>query len=475
MSLRICTATFEQLMELSGDERKFKGLLAPQYEFLVDNVWRFFPNASYTSSNKLGEMDMVTMMYDGCLGRLQRNESDVALPVVTLPSLGSGLMHGTTASASKVVMWSVYNNTATPSDTDVMDAFNSFTAQLWLLTFLTSAILTFVLFMMFRFKLLPLPESNARGTFGSRLTKRQRTRRCVHQALLIVTANVLKQHTSYTYRGKLLRRKAILLLFAVFSFLMINYFSSMIKTEMVVQKRPETISTYEELLAKPNLKPIWPMNLNVHWEFMNADRNTAEGHIWERAKRMGLDSCMIKSDADIKQNIDPLNRREAIWLGPSTLIGVTVTNACAFHHSASLYPDVNMWYKSDENAREKLNVMMLSAALHLNSVKNFHRIIQADLEHHVLFQALKRLEFSVFPDTGSKTLRDCVANRIIYPDYEIGAVHLPHYSRLLHSSVYGLLFCLLVLSSEMMAKMCRRLTAQKKREAWTLVRGSVIP
>ena len=108
MSLRICTATFEHFIELSGDERKFKGLFAPAYGFLVDNVWRFFPNATLTSSNKLGDMDMVTMMYDGCLGRLQRNESDIMIPDVSFPLLGKGLKHGTTASVTKVVMASVY-------------------------------------------------------------------------------------------------------------------------------------------------------------------------------------------------------------------------------------------------------------------------------------------------------------------------------------------------------------------------------
>ena len=78
------------MLELSGDERKFKGLFAPAYRFLVDNVWRFFPNASLTSSNKLGDMDSETMMFDGCPGRLQRNESDVMIPVSLSPLLGCG-------------------------------------------------------------------------------------------------------------------------------------------------------------------------------------------------------------------------------------------------------------------------------------------------------------------------------------------------------------------------------------------------
>ena len=255
MSLRICVAIIRQIQELSDNKREIRGLFAPTHEFMINSVWRFFPNASFTSSNKLGDMDPGTMMFDGCLGQLQRNESDTTLGSIIMPLLGKGLMHASTGAVSKIVMWSGYNNTAVPSNTDVMDAFDSFTAKLWLLILLTTAFLTVVLFLIFRFKLLSLPESKARG--DPRLTQRQRTRRCMAQALLIVTANVLKQHTSYSFRGKLLRRRMILFLFAVFSFFIMFYFSSMIKTEMVVQQRPETISSYEELLAKPNTKPLW--------------------------------------------------------------------------------------------------------------------------------------------------------------------------------------------------------------------------
>ena len=469
MSLRTCIATIRQIIELSDDKRGFRGLFAPKLDFLVDNVWRFFPNASFVSSNKLGDMDPKTMMFDGCLGRLQRNESDTALPCVTLPLLRKGLMHATTGSASKVVMWSVYNNTVVPSDTDVMDAFDSFTAQLWLLIFLTTAFLTLVLFLIFYSDLLSLPESKARRDLFRRLTKmtkRHRMRRCMDQALLIVTANVLKQHTSYSFRGKLLRRRMILFLIAVFSFLVINYFSSMIKTEMVVQKRPETISSYEELLAKPNVKPLWPKSLNIHWAFMNADRNSAEGRIWERTKKFGVDSCFLKSGGHIKRYMGSISRQEAVWFHPINSMGVMVMKTCALHRASGLYTDVNMWYRSDENARENLEVVMLSAALHPVSVKKLNRIIRAEFEHHLQHKALERIEFSVFPHTGIKSVRDCAANSIIYPDYQMETVHLSHFNRLMLLSGYFLLFCFLVLSSEIMWNMFRRIASKKTCETW---------
>ena len=463
MSLRICAATFEHAFELSGDEQLFKGSFAPMYAFLVDNVMRFFPNATVMGSSEPGDMNMATMMFDGCPGRLQRNESDVMIPVVPFPLPGNGLKHGNTGIASKTVMWSMYNNTPIPSNTEVMDAFKSFSRPLWSLIILTAAFLTVVVFMTFRTKLLFLPKSKSKLTQKRvlRQTKEQRTRRCMHQSLTVATANILKQHTSYSFRGKLLRGKMTLFLFAVFSLLIAMYFSCMIKTEMVVQRRPETISSYKKLLAKPKIKPVWAKALNAHWDFMNANPNTAEGRIWERAKKMGLDSCFIESGDQIPQMNRLMNKQEAVWFGPSYLIDVIVTNMCAFYRSNGLFPDVNSWVRSDKNVREKLTVIMLSAALRPDAVKKFNHITQAEFEYHLKYETLRRMEFSFFPDTGSKSLRDCVANKIIYPDHEIEAVHLPHYRRLFVLTGYSLFCCLMVLSMEMMVSMYRRLTKKK--------------
>ena len=57
-----------------------------------------------------------------------------------------------------------------------------------------------------------------------------------------------------------------------------------------------------------------------------------------------------------------------------------------------------MGYKSDENAREKQNVNMITAALHPDVVKRFNHIIEAQFEHHLLYKAFKTTEFNVFPD-----------------------------------------------------------------------------
>ena len=471
MSLRMCVVTFEHSFELSEDEGNFKGFFAPMYAFLVDSVRLFFPNTTFESAIKLGDMDPVTMLFDGCLGRLQRNESDAMLQVVPFPVLGNGLMHGKTGVASKIVMWSMYNTTAVPSHTDVMDAFNSFSSQLWSLTILTAVILTVIVFKTFRSKLLCLPRSKRTKKHAIRLTRKQRTRRCMHQALVVATANILKQHSSYRFRGKLLCGKVILFLFAVFSFLIMFYFSSMIKTEMVVQQRPETISSYVELLAKPNIKPVWTKQLNTHWDFMNANKNTPAGRIWERAKRIGLDSCFLDKGGEVPQMNRQLGRQETVWFSPSYLIGLSVTNTCAFYRMEGLFLDVNSWYRSDENAPEKLDVIMQSALLHPDSVKKLNHIIQAEFEYHMKYEILRRMEFSFFPDTGSKSLSDCVANRIIYPDHEIRSVHWQHFIRLLVLTAYSLSCCLTVLSLEIMCSSVRRSTAKKNRETWTLVHG----
>ena len=191
-------------------------------------------------------------------------------------------------------------------------------------------------------------------------------------------------------------------------------------------------------------------------------------------KKFGVDSCFLKSGGDLRKIHGSISRQEAVWFHPISSMSVMVRKTCALHHASGLYTDVNMWYRSDENARENLKVMMLSAALHPHSVKKFNRIIQAEFEHHLQHKAVKRIEFSVLPYTGITTVRDCAANRIIYPDYQMEAVHLSHFNRLLLLSGYFLLFCFLVLASEMMRNMNRIVASKKMREARTMIRGRIL-
>ena len=450
MSLRICVTVFRQIIELTNDG-KVDGFVAPILIPLLEDITTLFPNTTISPSDKLGNMNQHTMMFDGCLGRLQRNESDFQIPFIPFPIVAPGLQQGFMALTSTTTICSAYNRTATTSKTDVMDAFQSFSRPLWSLTAFTTTVITLVVFLVFRHGLLRGRKSKA--TNEHRTRKAKLAKLSMDRAAQVLIGNLFKQHSSYKHNNRKQSAKTVLFVFALFSVMIVVHFASMIKTEMVVQKRPQTISSYKEILQTLDVKPLWARQLNDHWDFMHADPMSEEGQIWLRARKKGLDSCFIETDADIKREFPSVLTRQAVWFGPSYLLRPLTTNICAFMRAAGQFDSYNVWTNSDPSASEKLNGMLLSSAMHANDVRKFNRFLQALFEHNIILQSIRKLEFSYVPDIGSQSVHDCLANRIIYPDYELTSVNTQHYDRLFLISGCSLLLSALFLFIEHMRQL----------------------
>ena len=221
----------------------------------------------------------------------------------------------------------------------------------------------------------------------------------------------------------------------------------MIKTEMVTMKRPETISSYEELLAKPQTRPLWTKAGTDHWEFMRAAHDSPAGRVWDRANRMGIDDSIISLErlSQEKQNISEM---KAVMLTTSSLVGAIITNFCAESRRDNEFMDVNVWVRSDESAPEMFAGSVYSASMHHDKVTRYSKMNQAVLEHSLLDVPNRSMEFILCPDPGTKSVRDCVANDIVYPDLEFTSPPASHYSRLFLVSGYSMIVCCLILFLE---------------------------
>ena len=208
--LRICVTVFRQVLELT-ESGKLDGFVAPILIPLLEDIKILFPNTTMTPSDKLGDMNQETMMFDGCLGRLQRNESDFQMPYINFPVVAPGLQQGHMAFTSKTTIFSAYSMTDSTSKTDVMDAFQSFSRPLWFLTVFTTAVITLVVFLAFRHGMERVRIS--RTTNELRTRKAKLTRFSMHRAAQVTVGNLLKQHTSYNYNGRKQSAKGVIFLF----------------------------------------------------------------------------------------------------------------------------------------------------------------------------------------------------------------------------------------------------------------------
>ena len=184
----------------------------------------------------------------------------------------------------------------------------------------------------------------------------------------------------------------------------------MIETEMVVQKKSETISSYDDILQK-DVRPVWTRQLSEHWDFATAHNDSEAAKIWQQATRLGLDKCFIKSESDLRE-IGPLVvEQKAAIIGPSYLDRQLITNVCAAMRSAEVMTDISAWIKADPSAKEKLTGMMITSIMPQKQVKKLDRVTQTIFEHSLAAKATNKLEFSQFPDVGNKAVHDCPADR----------------------------------------------------------------
>jgi hypothetical protein len=448
MELRVCSVAIPDVLELRADKR-IGGILAPLLYDFLDNFRRPFRNVTIISGGNLGSKRGDGGVFDGCMAHLIQNQSDIAFPLVKFPSDIPHVMQSSSLLSSKTVILSAYNNNnfTDGSEANVMDAFHSFSRGLWTLNIFTAAVFVCILVGLFNSRILCV-----------RLTKRRKRiskSASLMQSLNILLANILKQHSSYSYCSRRASAKWILFLFALCSFLVIFYFSSMIKTEMVVQNEPETITSYTDILEK-RTKPLWLMQLDDHAEFEQADLNTREGKIWILAHDVGIEKCFWKGVANILRGINPIATSEAVWLGPGYLGQAIIRNVCPYLRQNNLHDDRNLLVKSDSTAQEHLMGLLYSEYTHPKVAKKFNQLTQIELEKGFAVKHLRLLEFVVAPEKGGIPLRECMINKILYPDYEIRAMPLHFYQKLFSMHGYIILSGLLTLVLEISVFRMRR-------------------
>jgi hypothetical protein len=265
--------------------------------------------------------------------------------------------------------------------------------------------------------------------------------------------------------------------FAVFSFLITFYFSSMIKTEMVVLKDPITITTYAQILER-RVRPLFADVINDDADFKYADAGTDAAKIWQLAQTYGIKSCLLSSDADILRVLPDCAVQKAVWLGSLYITDLALKNICPLMRKQGLYNHINPLMTADASAREKIVGLPFSSSMSEWKTRRYLRLTTSFLELGIVIKTIKLMEFQASPFTGSKELMECLSNKIIAPDHEFHPVKATHYKQLFVISSILLSTFAVVLLIELLFQMKRRTkTAETSasNNGWTLVHGHQVP
>lgn len=263
-----------------------------------------------------------------------------------------------------------------------------------------------------------------------------------------MACQTLKQHSSLTLPTSALGTRGLLLLFTVFMFLIHFYFSAMIKTGVVVQHEPSTITSYADLLRNPSIMPLWFRPSTSHSEFERASPDSEEGRIWERASRIGIDKCRVSLKDEGSYNLlSSVMLQKTVLIGTEQESKLFVTNCCAISRSQRIAPWSNMLQTTMTPDREKPMGLMHTASLKSGTRRLLHFMEQTTVEHNLMDILYDKISFVYSENSESASLKECSSNHISYLESDLTAVDWYHYYNLLEMTciLTGVAFVILLI------------------------------
>ena len=250
---------------INGRGPRYFGPLAEAFNLWVEVIFGR-DRLNYTSVVKpsIGIFNLTSGFYDdeSCLHSMQMNKSDFAIGFTNHPVVGESLKYLPPYISDNIYIFSRYIVSNEVRAADFMSAFvYVYSSKVWIL----SLLFVFAFWMLFKLHMKLLNRS---------VPSRKRTRdNSLYRVLMqIFSVEYIKSST--------LSMKVVSIFMTLLSFYVLKYFTLSMKTDIIVVAEPVILNTYDDLLAKPRLKVIFPAMVDNFARFQSADENSKEKKLW---------------------------------------------------------------------------------------------------------------------------------------------------------------------------------------------------
>ena len=253
--------------------------------------------------------------YSGCIGRLQKNLSDFFCREVTYPLPAADTDQGLVIMDSTLAFISGYR-TVTPETPQVISSFLSFDRYVWSLC----------LFMFIACSIISLTQRQLFKAFSPKNRRTRLTRSRGYILYDVITHMTVTGSISSAY---LLSRKTLFICLSLFSLLVVFFFKSVMKTELVVSYPPDTFSSYQDLIDH-GVSVSFLLSTDAYLYFKFAPAGTIEKKLWDTSvEKYGEDVVLVKTDvSSASAMIQRTLRRETVVVGEAVYTPVIFQEMC---------------------------------------------------------------------------------------------------------------------------------------------------
>ena len=443
---RVCYTAVTGMLTLDSRNNKFEGVFSPLVNTYLDEADHV--NYSFVAEKSFGTViDHENMIFDGCIGSMQRNESDLAFLSIASPIIGPNITQGTTTGFEQISILSAYNPETEQVDADIVTFFSVFDRSLIMLLLLTMSGFTIMLACVLRFftREARIIKSYKARNFSKHRHTKPSYRSGWQKAALFVLTRWLKQFSAYNITRRVSTIRVLMLLITIFCFVIQCYIFSLVKTDLAVVKPPVTVEDYNDILNRETLLPMWIVNLGDYGLFKYAEPGTKERQVWDKAVSMNdalMSSSMFSFERMLSGDISSITKtlkQESVLLLGRTSIYINRRNICSY--ASNLPPEQRSLSRVtvDPHSKEKVFAFAFNANVNPCTKLAVNHRSQAIFEAGIREMNQKQTGV-MMPCSDANQMRACMSDQVVMRP---AVVHPPgnwFYRRMWY--LCGALFCL---------------------------------
>ena len=388
---------------------EFKGPLSATAETTLSMIFpRKVFNYSLRLDKNMGDFDELTGLYNGCLGSVQRNQSDAIVIPVAFPTQDFERINpAQVITQEPLTILQGYKPTSRIGYADTLKAaLPGFTPGLSMLIFFT--LMVFIILFKLKASL-----QNLRYIYS----KKRKTKKTAYSTYEIMSLFI--QQESFDYHER--TRSYLSVLVTMMSFILINYFCNLMSTEQVVVPKPIILESYMDFLTRNEMTPVFMLQLDDHQYFKsgNSDMKLWWHSMVLRAKNeseLFVDFDVFSRFLDI---IEGLKLKRSFFVNNwySELFQSTLCHAGC---TLKIKDNVLAWTQIDgilNNGFAKTMVVrkVEGNAMIDQSIRRLRGSFEMGIQHLIRRQLRDITYFSQFlgPNTDLKRMHDCMSDVLI--------------------------------------------------------------
>ena len=329
--LRLCFTQVPGVMELMAKEEakkelgltrpKFKGGIAPIFDFMSEQIFHGNENHNWTlvTAHEFGSK-FENGSYSGCMGSMMRNQSDLALTTNDYPidNFESVVPYQVLLEAPIQILssYTINNNTAVAVDI-LRTSMLSFGIDVWTATLLIFILGSFAFYVrkVFVFSSKEISGNNNKHIADSFFDS------FAHLTLMDF------EDFSDAFG------KVISITLTLTGFWLIQYWQDLMSTDLFIVAKPETIDNYNDILNRQGLNVHFLALLTDHLEFRNAPNGTIQRMIWDtKQDTTGKAPTLLDVTQNIVDNSVTLMSKSLdgkfVFLVSQFLMPIVISSAC---------------------------------------------------------------------------------------------------------------------------------------------------